>query len=283
MRRIACAVVLLLCSLPLRPARADELRSSTQPPSPWRIGVALGYGRRTNPLIQSDDIPVAVDLDIAWFGKRFYFDNGDAGFTVVDNDKITASVVGRVNSDRLFFSHTDTRLVRFGAQIGQAVGVATAPTVLAQPAELAVPQRDYAIELGFETLFGGRWGRLQLTGYHDASNTHDGYEIAADYVHGWRHRRWYVEPSVGLSYKSRALNDYYWGVRADEASEALPAYRPGSGTNVRARLSASYRLTRHWAVALAAEYERLNLDAASSPLVADRDVHGFFAGVDYRF
>jgi phosphate transport system protein len=32
----------------------------------WRIGAALGYGLRSNPLIQSDDIPIAIDLDLAW-------------------------------------------------------------------------------------------------------------------------------------------------------------------------------------------------------------------------
>ncbi len=47
----------------------------------WRLGAAFGYGERTNPLIQSEDIPVIVDLDIAWFGKRWFFDNGDIGFT----------------------------------------------------------------------------------------------------------------------------------------------------------------------------------------------------------
>src|SRR5690349_15759272 len=43
----------------------------------WRLGAALGYGKRTNPLIQSEDIPVVVDLDIAYFGDRWFFDNGD--------------------------------------------------------------------------------------------------------------------------------------------------------------------------------------------------------------
>src|SRR3954470_11663654 len=48
----------------------------------WRLGAAFGYGERTNPLIQSDDIPVIVDVDIAWFGKRWFFDNGDLGYTL---------------------------------------------------------------------------------------------------------------------------------------------------------------------------------------------------------
>ncbi len=50
----------------------------------WRLGAAVGYGERSNPLIQSEDIPVLIDLDIAWFGKRWFFDNGDVGVTLFD-------------------------------------------------------------------------------------------------------------------------------------------------------------------------------------------------------
>jgi hypothetical protein len=81
--------------------------------SRWRLGAALGYGVRSNPLVQSDDIPIIVDVDIAWFGDRWFFDNGDLGLTMADNDAITASLIARVNSDRVFFGNTDTRFVAF--------------------------------------------------------------------------------------------------------------------------------------------------------------------------
>ena len=250
--------------------------------SPWRLGVALGHGVRTNPLIQSDEIPIAVDLDIAWFGERFYFDNFDAGFTVIDNDTVTVNAVGRINSDRVFFGKTDTRLVTIGAAIGQATNDAFGAT-LAEPTELTVPDRDYAVELGIEMLTDGRWGQLQLAAHHDASGTHDGYEVFLDYGYGWRRQRWSVESSIGLAYKSDDFNDYYWGVRPGEASAALPEYQAGSGVNPHLKLAASYQLTRHWAVAISAEYERLSTEAAASPIVADRDVVGYFAGAHYRF
>ena len=256
--------------------------ASAQSESQWRLGVALGHGVRTNPLIQSDDIPVAVDLDIAWFGERFYFDNGDAGLTVAETDAVTVNVVGRINSDRVFFGKTDSRLVLIGAAIGQATTMAIGAP-LAQPTELAVPDRDYAVELGLEVLADGRWGQLQLTTHHDASGTHDGYELFLDYGYGWRRQRWHIEPSIGFAYKSDELNDYYWGVRPEEASAALPQYRARSGVNPHFKLAAGYQLNRHWSVAIAAQYERLATEAAASPLVADRDVVGYFAGAHYRF
>ena len=66
-------------------------------------------GKRSNPLIQSEDIPVLIDLDIAWFGKRWFFDNGDVGLMLFDSAQSTTSLVARYNSDRVFFSKTNTR------------------------------------------------------------------------------------------------------------------------------------------------------------------------------
>jgi outer membrane protein len=248
---------------------ADEVPKESR----WRLGAALGHGVRTNPLIQSDDIPIVLDIDIAWFGDHWFFDNGDVGLTIADNDHITANIVARINSDRVFFGNTDTRFV--------TLDYAGMP--LADVTEFKVPGRDHAIEIGVELLSDGPWGQLQVTAFHDVSNTHEGYEVYFDYSYGWRKQRWYVEPSVGASYKSAALNDYYWGVSDDEAGVVIPSYQAGAGTNLHARLMLGYQLSRHWSLSLVAEFERLNDDAAASPIVEDRDVLGYFAGLVFRF
>ena len=241
--------------------------------SPWRLGVALGYGERSNPLVLSDDVPLVVDLDIAYFGERFFFDNGDLGLTFVDNTDVTISLMARVRSDRVFFGRTDTKFV--------VLDFAGAP--LESAVEFRVPDRDYAIESGFELLSDGAWGNLQLSAFHDVSATHKGFEVDANYGFGFRQGNWYIEPAIGVSYKSEDLNNYYWGVRPAESSPALPAYDAGDGLNARARLRAAYYFSRNWSFALSAEYERLNDDAAASPIVEQDSVLGWFAGVAFRF
>ncbi len=248
----------------------------SQAPSPesrWQLGIALGYGLRTNPLVQSDDIPIIVDIDISWFGDHFFFDNGDLGFTFVDNAFVTTSLVGRINSDRVFFGRTNTKFV--------TVDLAGAP--LASAFELSIPDRDYAGELGLELLADGRWGQLQLTAFHDVSGTHEGYEVEFDYGYAWRNQRFYIEPSFGLSFKSQGLNDYYWGVPADDTNIALPGYTAGSGLNAHARLQFSYQISRNWMLSFVSEVERMNDEAAGSPIVEEQNVFGYFAGFGYRF
>ena len=261
-------IAVLACLLvpgPGAAASADESR--------WRLGAAFGYGLRSNPLVQSDDIPIYVDVDIAWFGERLFFDNGDIGLTLADNAALTASLVARLNSDRVFFGNTDTRFVTIDLQ-GEPLN---------QPVEFTVPERDYAVELGVELLMDGLWGQLQMSAFHDVSGTHDGFEIYADYAYGWRMQRWYVEPSLGLSYKSAALNDYYWGVRDGEVDFVVPPYAASAGTNGHARLMLGYQLSKNWTFSLVAEYERLNDEAAASPFVAERNILGYFTGFGFRF
>jgi outer membrane protein len=267
--RIAVALLIVLASHPSAAGQAQASKPADEtsgaaatstsaavplpaepPQSRWQLGLALGYGLRTNPLVQSDDIPILVDIDIAWFGDHFFFDNGDLGLTFVDNEYVTTSLVARVNSDRVFFGRTDTKFV--------VIDLAGAP--LSSPVELTIPDRDYAAELGLELLADGRWGLLQLTAHHDVSGTHEGYEVEFDY-----------------------LNNYYWGVRADEANVALPEYTAGSGVNAFARLQFSYQMSRNWNFSFVGEVERMNDEAAASPIVKEQNVFGYFAGFGYRF
>jgi len=257
----------------------------------WRFGVGLGYGQRTNPLIQSEDIPVVVDLDIAWFGERWFFDNFDLGFSLVDNSLFTTNVVARLNSDRAFFGKTNTRYVNFSLQAGgaQAPIVSTpgppgaqGPGVEVQQ-ELKVPDRDYAVELGLEMLLDGEWGQGTLRAFHDVSGTHEGYEISADYSYRWVHGRFSIAPSVGLAYKSAALSDYYWGVHADEVLPTLQGYEVDAGLGWEAGLRASYYFSKSMRLALSANYERLQHSIANSPIVAEDHVIGYFAGLAWQF
>lgn len=266
-RRKLIAATALAAVTPLAAAAADGDGTS-----PWHIGIAFGYGERSNPLIQSDDIPILIDIDIAWYGERWFFDNGDVGRTLFDGDRITVNFIGRVNSDRVFFSKTDTDYVSIFSIAGSV------------PAEaVTVPDRDYAFEAGVELLASGDWGYAQAAWHRDVSNTHDGYELYLNFGRSFRRQRWFFEPSLGLSYKSSRMNDYYWGIREHESNIVLPEYRAGGGWNTHVRVASRYQLTRNWAFVVATQYERLSSEAAASPLVADRKVRSGFTGFNWSF
>ena len=69
----------------------DEERS-------WHFNVALGYGQRSNPLVDGDDIDIYWLADLAWYGQRWFFDNGDIGFTIYDDEHFSLNAIGSLNS-----------------------------------------------------------------------------------------------------------------------------------------------------------------------------------------
>jgi outer membrane protein len=263
-----------------------SVSSSAAPPareSHWRLGAAFGYGVRTNPLIQSEDIPVIVDLDVAWFGKRWFFDNGDVGYTLFDRPASTTSLVARVNSDRVFFGKTNTRYVNFAYAGSGATAPLPPDAQMNQPVEVKVPDRDYAVELGVESLIDGDWGAATLRAFQDVSGTHGGYELSAYVSRRWTAGRLSIAPTVGVSYKSASLNDYYWGVDPDEANEALPEYQAGGGFGFEGGLQANYYLRRNLRLAVSLNYERLVDEVAASPLAEDDYVFGWYSGLAWTF
>ena len=262
MRKLTIVIALLALALPAAGAE-----------SPWRLGMALGYGERGNPLVSADDIPVVVDLDIAWFGKRWFFDNWDIGFTFHDGRRMTASLIARARSDQVFFGRANFKFLN----------IARSGETLADQVPLRFPDRHFAGELGVELLTDGRWGLLQINAFHDVTGIHNGYEVSLDYGIGLRRGRWYFEPGLRLAYKSAALNDYYWGIRHDESSPVLPFYQAGAGINAGITLRASYHFSKRWALRTAVDYESLNDDIAASPIVKSDRVLGYFAGIGVRF
>src|SRR5260370_39879809 len=66
----------------------------------WNVSLALGAGVRTNPLVHGQDLPLVVVPQIRYYGKRFYIDNLDVGFTAVDGEKNSLSLITSPVYDR---------------------------------------------------------------------------------------------------------------------------------------------------------------------------------------
>ena len=278
------AALLLAALMLLTTTASAEERS-------WQFNVALGYGQRSNPLVDGDNIDIYWLADLAWYGRRWFFDNGDIGFTLYEGDYFTLNAVGSLNSDRVFFSHLNDGFIS-GQTLSDFASTSSddlrpvLETDLSRQ-ELAAlidsPDRDYAFEMGVEFLSDGAWGFLQAQFNSDVSGVHNGHEFWLRYGYDVYYSRWHLQPSVGVSWKSAEFNNYYFGVRANESSKFLPPYQAGSGVNYSSKLSLSYLLTENWQLVTTAEYEKLNHDAVASPFIFEDSITTYFAGVYYRF
>ncbi len=248
----------------------------------FEFGLALGAGERTNPLIDGQDINRNWLIDFAWYGERWFFDNGDLGYTMRETDSMTLSAIVGVNSDRIFYE--DKIFAQF-VDLGN-LPVNTPLDGLNQSEQASLiraPDRDYAVEFGLEYLTESQLGFFQVQMNTDVSNVHNGHEVWARYGYDWYRGRLQVQPSINLNWKSSAFNDYYYGVKDNEATQFMPAYSPGSGVNVGVKLALRYLINENWSAVISVEYESLNSEATDSPFVYDDHISSWFTGLFYSF
>jgi outer membrane protein len=100
----------------------------------WNLAFALGYGERSNPLVNGDTIDINAVIDFSWYGERFFFDNGDFGFTLHEARNYSFNLVATVNNERNFYNYLTGRtfgLDSIGDRFGMMGG--TGPTLSPVP------------------------------------------------------------------------------------------------------------------------------------------------------
>ena len=276
----------------------------------WEIATSVGYGQRSNPLVNAESIETVVNFDVAWYGNRFFFDNGDLGFNLANNKRLTINAIAQINSERAFFDKTNTQYISIGGDVVNAgdppvtsedpvpdsptdepVGDdASAPPAEDEPEtndsdiELTIPKRDYALEGGIEAIYDlGRYGDIYSAFLQDISNTHDGNRLILSYQNTWLHKRWATQLSSGIKWQNSDLNTYYFGVNSEEANVARAEYSADSGVNYFSSMLFTYAINPRlfWGTRIA--YESLSNDIYNSPLVVDKAVYTVFSGVKYKF
>jgi outer membrane protein len=277
----------------------------------WDLGLALGVGERSNPLIIGEDININTVIDFTWTGRKFYFDNGDFGYTFVERQAYAFSVVATFNNERNYYNYLTGQDVglesasRFGFKApGFNINGEESPTdelfiseedrvtnpglpdvvtsdFLNRNTEL--PDRDFALNSGFEFLYISPWGDIQAQLLSDVSSTHNGQEAWLSWSHPWYTANSELNLTFGLEWKSANLVNYYYGVRPEESFPGRDAYAAGSGTNSFIRLAARHRFSDHWNLVAMVEREFLSSAIYQSPIVNDRAVNTYFTGLFYQF
>jgi MipA family protein len=150
------------------------------------------------------------------------------------------------------------------------------------PASLAgMAAREPGIDAGLGAQWGGAWGVAYAELLQDASSVSKGSELRLGYKYSWRSGRLWIRPHASLGLRSGELNDYYFGVRGEEASAARPAYQAHAGVFAEIGVLAAYRLAGRWRLLAGASLTRLPGTAARSPIVEHRTVHAVTLGAMY--
>ena len=147
--------------------------------------------------------------------------------------------------------------------------------------------RDWTLELGgsLSRIMGE--ARITADVSADVLNEHKGHEVRLSYNYDFRGvaniRDLLVTPSAGVTYRSSNLNDYYYGVRSNEAMPGRPEYHAGDSIGLLTSLRLNYRLDEKWSAMAMASVQWLGSEITDSPIVEKHYMASFLLGIMYRF
>jgi outer membrane protein len=244
----------------------------------WNFGVELGAGVRTNPLANGKDIPLVLVPHVSYYGTRFFLDDLDIGFTLAENNATSLSLVASPGYDRVYFYRYDLQNFFINGFTGPIDEPAyTDNPANAEPGAIKVPPRPrYVTYLaGPEWTFKFRGVTGQLDALHEVTGHDHGDEVRAAITGPLLRARGDLTASIGLTWKSAAIVNYYYGVPQ--------IYTGGSALDPFVKLAYIQPLARKWRLHAFGAVERLAGAITKSPIVAEHSVATVFVGVAYVF
>ena len=254
-----CGFLLLLGWLcaPLACANTDPLIDFLSVPG--SAGLGLVFRTERSPYegagFRHDFVPTYL-----YEGKRFYLHASRAGIKLLDD-------VGPHRFDLIL----DYRFEGFPYD--------KIPQSLA-----GMRNRSPTLDFGAAYRYRTNWGDLKADLLHDAYNLNNGSELRLGYSYDWHSGRVHLRPAITVSARSAQLNNYYYGVAADEATAARPAYNPGAGIDTWVGVYGMYDLTDKWRLLAALGVSTISATVRASPIVRDERIQpAAFVGVAYDF
>jgi len=261
---------------------ADDCQSSSDDcvaVDRWNFSVALGAGVRSNPLANAASIPLVVIPHVSFYGKRFFLDDLDLGFTLGERGGHTFNLIASPGYDRVYFFRSDLQnffVNGFPVSASDAVGGGgggglTGSTIQRVPAR--TPRITYLA--GPEWTFAQDGFSAEVDLLHEITDQNHGNEVRAAIGLPLLETHGLLSVNIGITWNSAAIVNYYYG--------AANVYMGGGALDPFVKIGYALPLGGRWHFDSFAEYERLARSIANSPIVNQRHVTTVFAGVAYGF
>lgn len=267
------------------------------------LSVSLGLGQRSNPLVDSKSIPLLVVPQFSYYGKRFFIDNLDLGYTLYESPGLSAHLIATPGYDRVFFTRDDPQnyVITSGFASSFNVSGSTGDPVANPPSDpppdppppppqngppseellrratdsLQDRERKATYLAGFEfDISLGQW-LAQVDLLREVTGRHDGEEFRLAIARPWQVEQWGLNFSVGATWKSSELVTYYY---ADSDFFEL-----GAATNVFVKAGGIYPISRNWDFQVLAHWEWLGDSIRQSPIIDDKRIDTLYFGWRYHF
>ena len=269
-------VLTLIVSSIFSKAQACEVDCVEQ--NSWAVGIGLGVGEFENPLHDGKDRNIAVLPSFYYYGERFYAENTELGYVLVETNDWLFKIKGKFNNDGLYFNDSFVDDLIVAGAFG--------PGNFEEPDE-SVSSSAVDRDLSYMAGIAGDYfvtDNLQLSAgiYHDVTDVHHGYSIGYGAQYIWQQDNWFFAAGLGAEFSDSDLNQYYYGLRPEDGT-AYASFELGSNTNVIGNVSFAYRINKHFSFIGRYQYKWLGSEMTVSPLVEDDHTSFFFVGISSQF
>ncbi|GKW15157.1 MltA-interacting protein MipA [Pectobacterium carotovorum subsp. carotovorum] len=128
------------------------------------------------------------------------------------------------------------------------------------------------------------WGEIRTVLAGDTLDYSNGFVWDTAYLYRFSMGDLSITPGIGASWFSENMNQYYYGVSAQESARSgFNQYSPGDGWAPYLELSAGYKINDSWSAWAVGRYTRLSDEMKDSPIVDSNHSILMSAGVSYRF
>ncbi len=228
------------------------------------LSIGVGVGHESSPYRDWDENETSALPFISYERGNVFFEGSTLGYTVFEEESDESgyflALIGNIElggykaSDSPFFAGMADR-------------------------------DDTAFELGIAAGVFTSIGLFEFTVVQDVADAHDGLiaDLSYSLPFGDEQAGYEISPYLGATYYSDDYNDYYYGVRANEATSIRPAYQADGGVNPYIGIGLFYRINAHWGLVGDLRYEKLNSNIEDSPLIEEDNVTSAMLGITYSF
>lgn len=248
----------------------------------WDIGLAFGWGQKSNPVRNNRDIPLYIVPSITYYGQNWYFDNGNLGYTLAEEEKYTLNLTTSYSADPFYFMETSPASIFYSGFIFEDRHDRIHFIEFADDFE-ELENRNFTLLGGLELYIYTRAGTIKLGLGKDLFGVHHGTQAEAQWSYNLAYDRWNFDLALGLDWKSSQVIKYYYGVRPSENLFWSFVFRPQAGFNKRVEARLSYTINDNWKFLMVAQHTRLSEEISRSPLLFEDYSNTLFIGATYRF
>ncbi|RYZ94101.1 MAG: MipA/OmpV family protein [Moraxellaceae bacterium] len=251
--------------------------------SGWDFSVALGIGVRTNPVMDNDNIPLIVLPQFSYQGERFFIQNLDIGYSLIQNNSQEFNLLLTPSYDQIFFNEWD--ISNFVDHASLSTIAKDGPTI--EQANRAIDKsrlhdRHMAALAGVEYSQTIDDVNFQLQVLQEATGYYDGNEVRFAISKGITTGKHDVKLTLGANWQDAKTINYFYGLPEQESVGNF-AYEAKSGLTSLLRFDWSCQLDEHWGLRFFTSYRHLSHSISDGPLVTKDNVVTAFAGGVYHF